>query len=97
VDLCPNVEEYGMLMEFPKHLHKVYFPLRNDQVILELSKLLKIPHLSRCLEKNASGLKWKFMEVELERKKAQYGSMLERDRLITLGKKRNMVSCYFQA
>jgi len=85
VDLCPTVEEYGMLMEFPKHLHKVYFPLRSDKVIPELSKLLKIPHLSRFLEKNASGLKWKFLEVELERKKLQYGSMLERDRLIALG------------
>eukprot|EP00258_Populus_trichocarpa_P033489 XP_024449508.1 uncharacterized protein LOC112326280 [Populus trichocarpa] len=85
VDLCPTVEEYGMLMEFPKHLHKVYFPLRSDKVIPELSKLLKIPYLSRFLEKNASGLKWKFLEIELERKKSQYGSMLERDRLIALG------------
>ena len=68
VDLCPTVEEYGMLMEFPKHLHKVYFPLRSDKVIPELSKLLKIPYLSRFLEKNASGLKWKFLEVELEKK-----------------------------
>ena len=85
VDLCPTIEEYGMLTEFPKHLHRVYFPLRNDKVIPELSKLLKIPHLSRFLEKNGSGLKWKFLEVELERKKEQYGSMLERDRLIALG------------
>jgi len=85
VDLCPTVEEYGMLTEFPKHLHRVYFPLRNDKVIPELSKLLKIPHLSRFLEKNGSGLKWKFLEVELERKKEQYRSMLERDRLIALG------------
>jgi len=74
-----------MLTEFPKHLHRVYFPLRNDKVIPELSKLLKIPHLSRFLEKNGSGLRWKFLEVELEKKKEQYGSMLERDRLIALG------------
>ncbi|KAL3584156.1 hypothetical protein D5086_015217, partial [Populus alba] len=85
VDLCPTIEEYGMLTEFPKHLHRVYFPLRNDKVIPELSKLLKIPHLSRFLEKNGSGLKWKSLEVELEKKKEQYGSMLERDRLIALG------------
>jgi hypothetical protein len=57
MDLCPTIEEYGMLTEFPKHLHRVYFPLRNDKVIPELSKLLKIPHLSRFLEKNGSGLK----------------------------------------
>jgi hypothetical protein len=85
VDLCPTIEEYGMLTEFPKHLHRVYFPLRNDKVIPELSKLLRIPHLSRFLEKNGSGLKWKFLEVELEKKKEQYGSILERDRLIALG------------
>jgi hypothetical protein len=85
VDLCPTIEEYGMLMEFPKHLHQVYFPLRNDKVIPELSKLLKIPHLSRFLEKNGSGLKWKFLEVELEKKKEQCVSVLERDRLIALG------------
>jgi arginyl-tRNA--protein-N-Asp/Glu arginylyltransferase len=23
MDLCPTIKEYGMLMEFPKHLHKV--------------------------------------------------------------------------
>jgi hypothetical protein len=85
VDLCPTIEEYGMLMEFPKHLHQVYFPLRNDKVIPELSKLLKIPHLSRFLEKNGSGLKWKFLEVELEKKKEQCVSVLVRDRLIALG------------
>jgi len=85
VDLCPTIEEYGMLMEFPKHLHKVYFPLRNDKVIPELSKLLKIPHMGRFLEKNASGLKWKLLEAELERKKSEYGSMPKRDRLIALG------------
>ena len=84
VDFYPTVEEYGMLMELPKHLHKVYFPLRNDKVIPELSKLLKIPYLSRFLEKNAIGLKLKFLEVKLERKKSQYGSMLERDKLIAL-------------
>ena len=85
VDLCPTIEEYGMLMEFPKHLHQVYFPLRNDKVIPELSKLLKIPYMSRFLEKNGSGLKWKFLEAELEKKKEQYVSVLERDRLIALG------------
>jgi len=54
-------------------------------VIPELSKLLKIPHLGRFLEKNASGLKWKLLEAELERKKLEHGSMRERDKLIALG------------
>jgi hypothetical protein len=70
-----------MLMEFPKHLHKVYFPLRSDKVIPELSKLLKFPYLDRFLEKNVSCLKWKLLEAELEKKK----SVSERERLITLG------------
>jgi hypothetical protein len=66
VDLCPTIEEYGMLMEFPKKLHKVYFPLKSDKVIPELAKLLRIPHLGKYLENNASGLKWKLLEAELE-------------------------------
>jgi hypothetical protein len=74
-----------MLMEFPKHLHKVYFPLRSDKVIPELSKLLKFPYLDRFLEKNVSCLKWKLLEAELEKKKSEDGSVSERERLITLG------------
>ena len=85
VDLCPTIEEYGMLMEFPKNLHKVYFPLKSDKVIPELAKLLRIPHLDRYLEKNASELKWKLLKAELQRKKAEYGSAVKRDRLIALG------------
>jgi hypothetical protein len=57
VDLCPTIEEYGMLMEFPNNLHKVYFPLKSDKVIPKLAKLLRVLYLGRYLEKNASGLK----------------------------------------
>lgn len=85
MDLCPTIKEYKMLMEFPKHLHKVYFPLRSDKVIPELSKLLKFPYLDRFLEKNVSCLKWKLLEAELEKKKSEDGSVSERERLITLG------------
>jgi len=51
-------------------MHKVYFPLKDNRVIPKLSKLLKIPHLDGFLEKNASGLKCKLLEIELERKKS---------------------------
>ena len=67
IDLCPTMEEYGMLIEFPNDLYRVYFPLRSDKIIPELSKLLRISDLERFLEKNVVGLKWKMLEFELER------------------------------
>jgi len=42
-------------------MYRVYFPLIDDKVVLELSKLLKIPNLNKFLTKNASGLKWKLL------------------------------------
>uniref|UniRef100_A0A6N2NM30 DUF7745 domain-containing protein n=1 Tax=Salix viminalis TaxID=40686 RepID=A0A6N2NM30_SALVM len=72
--------EYGMLTEFPNDLYRIYFPLRSDKVIPELSKLLRIPNLEKSLEKKAAGLRWKMLELELEQK-----SRLEKERLIALG------------
>ena len=74
-----------MLLEFPNHLYMVYFPLRDDKVISQLSKLLKIPNLTKFLEKDAIELKWKLLEVGLERKNLQHGSLIESDRLVALG------------
>jgi len=74
-----------MLLEFPNHLYMVYFPLRDDKVISQLSKLLKIPNLTKFLEKDAIELKWKLLEVGLERKNLQHGSLIESDRLVVLG------------
>ena len=85
VDLCPTIEEYRMLMEFHNHLYRVYFPLRDDKVIPGLSKLLKIHNLTKFLEKNASELKWKLLEIELERKKSQHRALIKRDKLVSLG------------
>jgi hypothetical protein len=48
------MKEYRMLIKLPNHLYMVYFLLKDDKVILELSKLLKVPNLTRLLEKNAS-------------------------------------------
>ena len=57
-----------MLTEFPNDLYRIYFPLRYDRIIPELSKLLRIPNLERFLEKKAAGLRWKTLELELEQK-----------------------------
>ena len=57
IDLCPTVEEYGLLIEFPNNLYQIYFPLRSDKIIPELSKLLRISNLEKFLEKNGTGLK----------------------------------------
>jgi len=79
IDLCP-MEEYGMLNEFLNDLYRIYFPLRYDKIIPELSKLLRIPNLERFLEKKAAGLKWKTLEFELEQRSGS-----EKERLIALG------------
>jgi hypothetical protein len=68
IDLCPTMEEYGMLTEFPNQLHRVYFPLRSDKIIPKLSRLLRTSNLEKFLEKNATDLKWKMLETELEKK-----------------------------
>ena len=79
IDLCPTMEEYGMLTEFPNDLYIIYFPFRYDKIIPELSKLLRIPNLERFLVKKVAGLKWKTLEFELEQ-----SSESEKERLIAL-------------
>jgi hypothetical protein len=74
------MEEYGMLTEFPNNLYKIYFSLRSDKIIPELSKLLRISNLEKFLEKNATGLKWRMLEIELEKRSGS-----EKERLIALG------------
>ena len=80
LDLCPTLEEYGVLTEFPRELYIYYFPLRSDKIIPELSKLVRVSDLERFFEKNAAGLKWKMLEFELENK-----FKAEKERLIVLG------------
>jgi hypothetical protein len=80
IDLCPTMEEYGMLTQFPNNLYMIYFPLRSDKIIPEMSKLLRIVNLEKFLEKNAIGLKWRMLEIELEKKSGS-----EKERLIALG------------
>jgi len=57
-----------MLTEFPNPLYRIYFPMRSGKIIPKLLKLLKISNLEKFLEKNAIGLKWKMLEIELEKK-----------------------------
>jgi hypothetical protein len=79
IDLCPTMVEYGMLTEFPNNLYRIYFPLRFDKIIPELSKLLRISNLEKFLEKNATDLKWRMLEIELEKKSGS-----NKERLIAL-------------
>jgi len=69
-----------MLTEFPNNLYMIYFPLRSDKIIPELSKLLRIANLEIFLENNATGLKWRMLEIELEKRSGS-----EKERLIALG------------
>jgi hypothetical protein len=62
------MKEYRMLIEFPKNLYRIYFPLRSDKIIPELSKLLRISNLEKVLGKNDTSLKWRMLEIELEKK-----------------------------
>ena len=78
IDLCPTVEEHGLLTEFPNDLYQIYSPLRSDKIIPELSKLLRISNLEKFMEKNGVGLKWKMLELEKK-------SGVEEERLIALG------------
>jgi hypothetical protein len=80
IDLCPTMEEYGMLTEFPNPLYRIYFPMRSEKIIPELLKLLRTSNLDFFLEKIAIGLKWKILEIELEKKSGS-----EKERLIALG------------
>ena len=68
-----------MLTEFPNNPYKIYFSLRSDKIIPELSKLLGISNLEKFLENNAIDLKWKMLEIELEKKSGS-----EKERLIAL-------------
>ena len=61
IDICPTMEEYGLLTEFPNNLYRIYLPLRSEKIIPELSKLLRISNLEKFLEKNATGLKWRML------------------------------------
>jgi hypothetical protein len=74
------MKEYRMLIEFPNNLYRIYFPLRFDKIIPELSKLLRISNLEKVLGKNDTSLKWRMLEIELEKKSGS-----EQERLIALG------------
>jgi hypothetical protein len=51
VDMVPTIEEYGVLIEFPEDIHKVYFHQKIEDTIEELAKLLGIQQISLYREK----------------------------------------------
>jgi ferritin-like metal-binding protein YciE len=67
--MCPNLEEYGLLSEFPRNLFEVYFYQRRDKVLTKLAELIKVPDLHKILEKSGTCLKWKMIEEVFERRK----------------------------
>jgi len=69
-----------MLTKFPNNLYMIYFSLRSDKIIPELSKLLRISNLEKVLGMNDTSLKWRMLEIELEKKSGS-----EQERLIALG------------
>jgi len=69
INMFPNLEEYGLLTEFPRNLYKVYFYQRRDKVLTKLAELIKVPNLHKILEKSATWIKWKMIEEVFERRK----------------------------
>ena len=64
-----TIEEYDILIYFPKDIHKVYFHQRTKNIIKELAKLLGINQMNKYREKNYGGLRWKRQEELLIAKK----------------------------
>lgn len=72
VDMCATLEEYGLLTEFPRNLCKVYFHQRRDEVLTELTKLIKVTYLYTILEKSANDLRWKMIKEVFKRRKNDF-------------------------
>jgi hypothetical protein len=51
IDMVPIIEEYSVLIEFPKDTHKVYFCHKGENVIEELTKLLGIHQMNLYRER----------------------------------------------
>ena len=82
--MCPTLEKYGLLTEFPQNVYKVYFHQRRNQMLIELAKLIKVPNLNKILEKSVNGLKWKMIEEVFERRKNDSRFFKEKGRILAL-------------
>jgi hypothetical protein len=83
--MCPNLEEYGLLTEFPRNLYEVYFYRRRDKVLTKLAGLIKVPDLHKILEKSATCLKWKMIEEVFERRKNYSRFVKKKSKTFALG------------
>ena len=75
--MVPIIEEYSVLIEFPKDIHKVSFHRKIENTIEELVKLLRIHQISLDKKNNYGGLRWKRLEELLIAKKSNPGAKLE--------------------
>ena len=57
INMCPTMEEYGLLTKFPPNLYKVYFYQRRDKVLTKFAKLIKVLDFHKIIEKSATSLK----------------------------------------
>ena len=57
INMCPTMEEYGLLTKFPPNLYKVYFYQRRDKVLTKFAELIKVLDFHKILEKSATSLK----------------------------------------
>jgi hypothetical protein len=83
--MVPIIEEYSVLIEFPKDIHKVSFHQKIENTIEELVKLLRIHQISLYKKINYGGLRWKRLEELLIAKKSNLGAKLEVHIILALG------------
>ncbi|KAL3611184.1 hypothetical protein D5086_002204 [Populus alba] len=75
IDLCPTIEEYGLLTEFPNDLYRIYSPLRSTRSSLSCQN---------CSESPTWKSLWKRM-ARFEMEDARVGKESEVEKLIALG------------
>jgi hypothetical protein len=83
--MVPTIEEYSVLIEFSKDIHKVSFHRKIENTIEELVKLLRIHQISLYKKNNYGGLRWKRLEELLIAKKSNPGAKLEVYIILALG------------
>ena len=70
--MCPTLEEYGLLTEFPQNLYKVYLHQIRNKMLIELAELIKVSNLYKILEKNTTSLKWKMIKEVFKGRNNQF-------------------------
>ena len=83
--MCPTLEEYGLLTEFPRNLYKVYFHQRHNKVLTKLVELIRVSSLHKILEKSVTDLKWKMIEEVFKIRTNDSRFVEENGRILALG------------